>query len=101
MKGTGKSITVKDWFANKVATEAGTNISMCDVFGILKESEKAVYAVLNIGCRKYKTMWIPKSVLIENKIGEDVHGIHHYETMRFETYDEAIYEFKLHWDMFD
>ena len=101
MTNTGISFTVKDWFANKVAQEVKMNINMCDVFGILKESEKAVYAVLNLGCRKHKTMWIPKSVLIENAIGEDATGHNHYETKRFDSYDEAMQEFTYHWNMFD
>ena len=101
MTGTGKSITVKNWFANKIAAEYGSNISMCDVFGILKESDKAVYAVMNLGCRKHKTQWVPKSVLIENQIGEDETGRYHYETKRFESYEEAMQEFTYHWDMFD
>lgn len=40
-----KSYTVKDWFANKVANEVKRNISMCDVFAIMKETEKAVYCM--------------------------------------------------------
>ena len=51
MTRTGdKFLTVKDWFANKVANELGKNITMCDVFAILKETEKAVDAMLNVGC---------------------------------------------------
>lgn len=62
-----KEIAVKDWFANKVANELGRNITMCYVFAILKETEKAVYAMLNVGCYQRKTMWIPKSVLVEER----------------------------------
>lgn len=57
-----KKITVKDWFANKVATELGKNITMCYVFAILKETEKAVYVMLNVGCYQRKTMWIDPEV---------------------------------------
>ena len=95
-----KSYSVKDWFANKVANEVHRNINMCDVFAILKETEKAVYAVLNLGCEFHKTMWIPKSVLIENEVGTDDHSVMHYETRFFDSYDEAIDEFKLHWKNF-
>lgn len=45
----GKAYEVKDWFADKVAQEVGKNISMCEVFAVLKETEKAVYAMLNLG----------------------------------------------------
>ena len=67
-----KSYTVKDWFANKVAEEIKSNIFMCDVFAVLKETEKAVYAMLNLGCLKKKTMWVPKSVLVEVENGHKV-----------------------------
>ena len=100
MTGTGKSITVKEWFANKIANEVGRNINMCDVFGILKETEKAVYAMVSLGNKSRKTMWIPKSVLIEEQIGEDGQGRFHYETRKFETYEEAVEEFKSFWEMF-
>lgn len=100
MTGTGKSYTVKEWFANKVANEIGRNISMCNVFGVLKESEKAVYAVLNCGTDCRKTMWIPKSVLIENEIGEDAQGFFHYETKQFDSYEEAVAELKTFWNDF-
>ena len=95
MERTGKSITVKTWFANKVAQELKRNINMCDVFGILKETEKAYYAVLNVGCHSSKTMWIPKSVVIENEKSD------YHETMRFDSYDEAIEEFRRYWKDFD
>jgi hypothetical protein len=101
MTGTGTSYTVKDWFGNKVAQEVKMNISMCEVFGILKESEKAVYAVLNLGCNHRKTMWIPKSVLISNEIGQDAQGSMHYETMQFNSYEEAVEAFTEHWNMFN
>ena len=94
LKSTGKSFSVKDWFANKVANEVKSNISMCEVFAILKETEKAVYAVLNLGYFFHKTMWIPKSALIENETHYD------HETWQFDSYDEAIYAFKAMWEMY-
>lgn len=46
MTRTGyKFLTVKDWFADKVAKELSRKIDMCDVFAILKETDKAVYAM--------------------------------------------------------
>lgn len=96
----GKSYTVKDWFGNKVAQEVKRNISMCDVFAILKETDKAVYAMLNLGCDFKKTMWIPKSVLIENEVGETATGAFNYETLFIEDYDEAVKSFSTHWSNF-
>lgn len=96
----GKSYSVKDWFTNKVANEVGKNISMCDVFCILKETEKAVYAMLNIGTNSKKTMWIPKSVLIENEVGEDDAYGYHYETLFIEDYNDACIAFNNHWSAF-
>lgn len=97
---TGKSYTVKEWFANKVAEEVKRTITMCDVFAILKESEKAVYAMLNIGCGHKKTMWVPKSVLVENEVGTGADGLECYETFFIEDYNEAVTEFEKHWDNF-
>lgn len=96
---TNVSYTVKDWFANKVANEVKKNISMCEVFAIVKETEKAVYAMLNLGTDFHKTMWVPKSVLIENEIGEDANGFFHHETI-VADYDEALEAFKAHWNMY-
>lgn len=98
---TNKSYTVKEWFANKVANEVGANISMCDVFAVLKQTEKAVYAMLNLGTDNRKTMWVPKSVLIENEIGEDAAtGVQRYETLFNDNYDECVEAFRTHWAMF-
>lgn len=97
MTRTGdKFITVKDWFANKVANELGKNITMCYVFAILKETEKAVYAMLNVGCYQRKTMWIPKSVLVEEDPAE--HGDN--RVIYTDDYDLAVSCFKDHWSDF-
>lgn len=73
MTRTGdKFLTVKDWFANKVANELGKNITMCDVFAILKETEKAVYAMLNVGCYQRKTMWVPKNPCLLKKTQQNM-----------------------------
>ena len=100
MTGTGKSYTVKDWFANKVANEVKMNISACDLFAILKESEKAVYAMLDLGHGKKKTMWIPKSVLVEREVSEEAFATACYETMKADSYDEAAEAFAAHWSSF-
>ena len=88
-----KKITVKDWFAHKVATELGKNITMCYVFAILKETEKAVYAMLNVGCYQHKTMWIPMSVLVE----EDVSDYSNHKVIYTDDYDRAVELFNDHW----
>lgn len=91
---------VKEWFADKVSNEVKMNIKMCDVFAVLKETDKAVYAMLNIGADKRKCMWVPKSVLIEYVPGEQENGEHKYETIFEEDYDECVRLFKEHWNMF-
>ena len=88
-----KVITTKDRFANKIANELGKNITMCYVFAILKETEKAVYAMLNVGCYQHKTMWIPKSVLVE----EDVPDDSNHKVIYTDDYDRAVELFKDHW----
>lgn len=84
MKSLDKGYEVKEWFANKVANEIGRNINLCYVFAILKETPKAVYAMLNIGGDCEKCMWVPKSVLVE--CGK--------KTITDCTYEEAKEEFK-------
>lgn len=102
MTGTGKSYEVKNWFANKIANEVKSNLTMCAVFAILKETEKAVYAMLNLGCNFHKTMWIPKSVLVEYEIGMDSNENlgYHYETFKTDSYEDARKAFFAHWSNF-
>lgn len=100
MLNRNKSYEVKDWFGDKVAQEVGRNITMCDVFAILKETEKAVYAMLNLGENFRKCLWIPKSVLIEKEVGEQTNGTYAYETIFEEDYDKCVKMFKEHWAQF-
>lgn len=100
MLNRNKSYEVKDWFGDKVAQEVKRNISMCDVFAIMKETEKAVYAMLNLGENFRKCMWVPKSVLIENEVGEQANGTYAHETIFEEDYDKCVKMFKEHWAQF-
>lgn len=81
--------TVKEWFANKIANEVRRNILICEVFCILKETEKAVYAIMNLGTNFSRTMWVPKSVLVENENG--------HETLRIADYNEAMSRLHAMW----
>ena len=83
-----KGYTVKEWFANKIANEVRRNILMCEVFCILKETEKAVYAVMNLGTNFSRTMWVPKSVLVETD---------KFETLRISDYEEAMSRLHTMW----
>lgn len=98
MLDRNKSYAVKDWFANKVANEVKRNITMCDVFAILKETDKAVYAMLNLGCDFRKCMWVPKSVLEVSEVGLDAAEIMHHETIFEEDYDKCVELFKSFWN---
>lgn len=102
MTGTGKSLTIKTWFANKIAQELKRNLTMCDVFAILKETEKAYYAMLNLDCNFKRTMWIPKSAVEEHEIGweENENLGFHYETLKTDDYKEAENAFFAHWSDF-
>lgn len=61
----GRTYEVKERFANKIANEVGRNITDCSLFAVIKETEKAVYAMLHIGGTSRKTTWIPKSVIVD------------------------------------
>jgi hypothetical protein len=92
MKATNKKLRVKQWMGNKIANEIGRSITMCDIFGILKETEKAIYAVIAIGCDQRKTMWIPKSAIEEQENGMD--------TYEFDSYEEAVEALKNEWALY-
>lgn len=100
MTATGKSLEVKDWMANKIAKELGRNISCCDVFAILKETEKAYYAMLNLGCDFARTTWIPKSAVIEHEPTEFGALVAYHETYRCDDWNEALTEFKSFWNQY-
>lgn len=95
-----KSYTVVDWYANKVAKDVKRNISCCDVFAVLKETEKAAYCMMCLGCDFKRCMWVPKSVLIEREIGEGHHGFYNHETYFIKDYEEACKEFKYFWSKY-
>lgn len=96
----GKAYEVKEWFANKIANEVMHDIMMCEVFAVMKETEKAAYVMLNLGCDKRKCTWIPKSAMIEKEVGVQENGQTLYETIFVEDYDECVKKFSEHWNNF-
>lgn len=59
----GIELTTADWFARKNrVSDSGDR-----VLAIVKETEKAVYAIYGSLCGAKKSMWIPKSVLREEE----------------------------------
>ena len=100
MLNRNKSYEVKDWFADKIAQGLHKNISMCEVFAVLKETEKAVYAMLNLGANFRLCKWVPKSVLVELEAGKQKNGTTKYETIFEEDYDKCVKMFKEHWEQF-
>lgn len=96
-----KSYEVKEWMANKIAEELRQNIDMCTVFAVIKETEKAVYAMLNLGVNEKRCHWIPKSALEEYEVGEDEEtGAFHHETIFNEDYGECVQLFKEYWEQY-
>ena len=96
----GLAYEVKDWFADKVANEVKRNINRCSVFSIMKETEKAVYCMLDLGTDFRKCMWVPKLVLVEYTPDEQENGFYKYETIFEEDYNTCVEKLKNHWDMF-
>lgn len=90
MEGLGQFMTVKTWLANKIANEVKRNIHMCDVYCVLKETDKAYYCILNLGYNFSRTMWIPKSA-VEVKHNE------YHETYRCDDYELAMTRFHADW----
>lgn len=96
----GKSYTVTDWFGNKVANELKRNITMCDVFAILKETEKAAYCMLTYDVDKRKCMWVPKSALVMREVGTQESGEYAYLTLFTDDYEYAVKELLAHWSCY-
>lgn len=92
-----KSYTVKDWFTVKLMKERNLHrISHCIVFAVLKETEKAAYAMLDLGCHLKMTTWVPKSCIEidDNNMNDD-------RNVRLGlTYEEAAVEHEVMWNSF-
>lgn len=85
---------MKDWFANKLANEIKHNICSADIFAILKETEKAVYAMISLSANRSKCVWIPKSCI------EKSEGSIDFRTRTNIDYDAALNEFHLFWSAY-
>ena len=60
------TLTIKDWFQEKIAREMETKVYHFDIVAVSKQTEKAFYATMiyrtqSNGSMHQKTMWIPKS----------------------------------------
>lgn len=98
----GRLYTVKEWKANQIANEVGKNIHMCEVFAVLKETEKAVYAMLNLGFKSRKCSWIPKSALIDiTEEADGQEGIEARPLIINDNYDEVVELFTEMWKDFE
>ena len=95
-----KSYEMKEWFANKFAKENGFDIMDGWLVAIMKESEKAVYAMVHICGASRKCTWIPKSCLESYEVGNDGFCNHH-ETVFEEDYNKCVEIFKDHCFMYD
>ena len=86
-----RQLEMKEWFANKVANEIKHNLTSTEIFAVLRETEKAMYCMLNVTKGCYRCTWIPKSCVTEHKGSVDFHT-------RFGlTYEEALNEAKWFW----
>ena len=95
----GRTYEVKEWFANKIANEVGRNITDCSLFAVIKETEKAVYAMLHIGGSSRKCTWIPKSVLIDTTDeADDYDG--RFPLIINDNYDEVVKAWTELWENF-
>lgn len=90
-----KLYRMKEWFANKLANEIKSNICSDEVFAILKETEKAVYAMFSLSAHHSKCAWMPKSCLIECPGSID------FYTRTGMDYETALDEFHWFWKTYD
>lgn len=89
-----KQLSMKDWFATKVANEIRHNLHTPDIFAVLRETEKAMYVMLAIepGCTR--CTWVPKSCIIETPGSVDFH------TRTSLSYEEAAIEARMFWSAY-
>ena len=101
MEYTGKNLTVKDWFGRKKMAECGFDSCWCfQIWAVLKETEKAVYAMVNFGIGKVRTFWIPKSVLVDQEIPEGINPMS-LMTFKTESYEEAKKTLTDEWSLYE
>lgn len=74
-----KSLEAKEWFAQKAFIEKrGSGMFDNHIFAVIKESEKAIYALLG-GIGAHCFTWIPKSCVVECEEGQDTYICESYE----------------------
>lgn len=86
-----KQLHMKEWFANKVAKEIRCNLHTTEIFAVLRETEKALYVLLNVAPNCTRCAWVPKSCT------EECAGSADFHTRTGLTYQEALNEAKLFW----
>lgn len=86
-----RQLEMKEWFANKVANEIKHNLFNTEIFAVLRETEKALYCMLNVTKGCYRCVWIPKSCVTEHKGSIENH------TWFGLTYEQALEEAKWFW----
>lgn len=98
----GRTYTIKEWFGNKLANEIGMNITSGEIFAVLKETEKAVYAMIHTTGTCRKTTWIPKSVLIDTTDEErdEFDGDGRFPLIINDNYDEVVKSWENVWSDF-
>lgn len=89
------TIKIKDWFGNKLANELRANLPNNEIFAVLKETEKAYYAMISLAPGRSKCVWVPKSATFTEETDES-----YKETIFEEDYDEALRQFRDMWSMF-
>ena len=90
MEYTGMNLEVKDWFIHKKADELNVySYFEAHVWAILKETEKAVYAIVEFKIGTMRTFWIPKSAIVNLIVAEDDPNPDCFKTYRCDDYAEA------------
>lgn len=83
MTMTQKAMEVKDWFAAK------NDLGNGNIVAVIKETEKAVYALVWTSFNNRKTCWIPKSCILEEETDDVME-----QTVKVDTYEEAVERLK-------
>lgn len=85
-----KKLLVKDWFHEKQMNEKGRDVQTTEIFGIIKESAKAMYVMVGTPNARM-CYWVPKSCVYE--ADDTLAQYENWEgTQDFTEYGDKAYE---------
>lgn len=89
-----KVLAVKEWFALKKAKELNRHQYSNEIYGILKETEKAMQVVIASDSTGVYSFWCPKSQIIIEEVSDGMDETRDFSQVpRFKSYQDAVNDF--------